>query len=290
MLRTAVVVCVIVFSWGFPGCRSDDKKKEQGSVEAPRSSPPAQTTAPVVSAPVSPPEQPVPEPAPPPPRVPEGRFVEGVRSLPASFWGLPIKEHVVMRAKTLRLFEVPQNIQNPIELTSVLLVGLDLDKGGEEFFDEVVQRLYEHLFEQKVFTAAIPVTIFWNPFQATQKPQWSVAVPIGAPVEVKPPLRLIQMPSARVHAVRIPLKEAIQWAESDTQKHDGLPLYDNARRAIVNGRKTIALTLDPRIVVLRFPDIAKSPIGPESTLEVLFYEKNAAPTDGKPKPSVPPSR
>ncbi len=289
-MRIVVVanVTAILLATGVLGCGTCGKKTEQAppAAEA-ESSAPAPAAEPGGPSPPAPPRA---EPAPPPPPAPpaggKARLVEEMLTRLASFWDLPVKKHVILRVQTQRLLAVPEEVHNPIDIPPVTLAVLDLEEGGgpEEAFDGLVQQLYERLFEQKVFTAAAPVLVYWEPFHRTPKPRWSVAVPVGKDTRVTPPLRLHQMPAMRVHAERIAMKEAKKFAGSPGSEKTSL--FEISRSAIANMRKKTALTVAPDFVILRLPDIRLSPIGPESVFEVLFVGKER-PSPGPAAPAAP---
>lgn len=281
------MTAILVATW-VSGCGSCGKKAEQAPpATEPGSSAPAPAAEPVGPSPPGPPRaEPAPPPSPEPPARGKARLVEEMLARPASFWNLPLKKHVVLRAETERLLAVPKEIHNPLEIPPVTLAVLDPEDGGTtgEFYDELVQQLYERLFDQKVFTAAAPVVVYWEPFHRTPKPRWSVAVPVGKDTRVTPPLRLHRMPASRVHAVRLSVKEAQKFVGPPGSQKTSL--YEISRSAIANMRKKTALTVVPNFVIIRLPDIRLSPTGPESVFETLFVGKER-PSPGPAAPAAP---
>ncbi len=203
----------------------------------------------------------------------KARLVEQVLKMPASFWNLSVREHVTLRARTKRLLQAPEEVQNPIEFPPTNLAVLDLEDAGPrgEFFDKVVERLYEHIFEQKVFTAAAPVVVFWEPFGKPSKPRWSVAVPVTEGAKVSPPLRLHRLPASRVHLERLAVKDAQKVVAPVVDK--ARSVYEMSLVGIAATRKKVSLAVAPEIVFIRLPDIQVGPTGPESIFEILFVEK-----------------
>ncbi len=281
----------LVIAAGFEGCGSCRKKTDEPPPESP-------------AAPATPEVAPAPPPGPPPARLPlppppesttTGKtwFIADVLSRPASFWNLSVRQHVVVRARTGRMLEVPKEISNPFEFPPVTLAALDLTDRGKRgaFFDEVVHTLYERLLEQKVFTAAAPVVVFWD--VRTFGLRWSVAVPVMDDAQVKPPLRLVRMPATRVHAVRLAFTEAQKFLGAPPPASDGpRTVFDLSRTAITNLRKQMSLTVQPSSVVIRLPHLLVGPTAPESVFEVLFVEERPAsgaetPTPATATPSSP---
>lgn len=284
------VFLALIIAMGLEGCGSCRKKADGPSPEAPPA-PAGPQAAPAPPVPGTPPpvEAPAPPPVPEPRASGKTRLVADILARPASFWNLSPRQHVILRARTVRMLQVPPEVANPMEFPPLSLAALDLTEGGGpgEFFDPVVQQLYERLYEQKVFTAAAPVVVFWEPFVRASKPRWSVAVPVADDTQVKPPLRLVRIPATRIHAERLAVKEAKKFVEPVPSQPGKKPsVFEISRIAVTNMRKKVSLTVQPSYVMVRLPDLSLSPTGPDSVFEVLFVEERPAPPAETPTPAT----
>ena len=276
MRRLLMAMLITVACWVLAGCRSC-------KTQEPASTPPP--GAPSEDTPATPPSAPRTEAsqAPEPVAVPEPtkRAVAAVEAMPVSFWNLDVRKHALIRAKTRRLLEIPEGAQNPMDFPEVTLAVLDIEGGGKErdFFDHLVEQLFQKLLDQKVFTAAVPLIVFWDALGSSSKPRWSAAVPVADDAKVSPPLRLHRMPAFRAHVLRIPVQEARKYSGiPDPKNPEKRSVFDVATTGIRAMAKKNALTVEPAgPVLIRLPDIRDAPMNPESLFEGFIVGKGPPP-------------
>lgn len=257
-LRGVGFILIVSLGWSFaPGCGSCKKK-------------PAPT---ISDASYIPEPQASEESAEPEPSVltfPEGaRLPARLLRLPPSYLGLDRRTYVRIRVESGRMGQTERDVPNPTEMAGFDLAALDVGDREVESnrWNKELVELYTALLENKVFSAAKPMVVFWNADAGHGKMSWSIGVPVAKEIEVPAPLLRKHVPPMKVHVERGLAREILaRFGGRLEDKPTYWTFVHNVRRA---ASSTITR---PAIMIVRFPDWDEKDLNEESEMEVILGE------------------
>lgn len=247
------------------GCRACKKQEPEASSSVLQSAdqtqqvPPAEKAEPVVAS---------------YPDLEKERPIVRMARLPASYFGLDVRSHALLRISTTRLGEARTVESGHEEVQGLSLAYVREYEGIDKTAPDpskLADEVYTHLIEQKILTLAKPLLVVWNISQRSGAIRWSVAVPVTENSEPKEPVQVRHVPRLHAKVFRGKAKEIFEKYLPNLSNENFWHVLAGLERNV--GFKS-------EFLLIRFSDFDKSPAGEESEIELILGTA-ARVTEGK---------